>query len=185
MVGESPSRIGDERLSPTRRLLIGVVTLVIASAGFALGRIVFRPTRTTSQPIQFNHRKHVQELEIECATCHEYYATGESSGLPGLGTCLGCHEEPITESEEEQKLLKLAASSPRAEFRKLFRLPDDVYYSHRRHVTVAGLECETCHGEVATTTAPPPRPLVRITMETCIACHAERNVSNDCTHCHR
>ena len=175
----------DERLSPTRRLLIAACTVALAAAGFAAGRIALRPTEAVTQPIQFNHQKHVVDVELECSTCHEYFSTGEHSGLPSLSTCQGCHEEALTKSPEEQKLLELIATNPQPEFKKLFRLPDHAYYSHRRHVVVAGLQCETCHGGIAETTAPPRFPLVRITMATCVNCHAEKNVTTECTNCHR
>lgn len=175
----------DERLSPTRRLLIGAFTLTMAVAGFVAGRIALLPTDAVAQPIQFNHQKHVKDAGLECATCHEYYSTGESSGLPPLTTCEGCHQEAITKSPEEQKLIKLIASDPQSSFKKLFRLPDHAYYSHRRHVVAAGLQCETCHGGIAETTAPPQYPLVRITMATCVNCHIDTNATTECTDCHR
>ena len=175
----------DERLSPVRRLAIGAFTLLMAGAGFAGGRTAFRPAEAVAQPIQFNHQKHVADLGVECATCHQYYATGAHSGLPSLTTCLTCHDPAITDSPEEAKLVELGGQDPQPEFRKLFRLPNHAYYSHQRHVVVAGLVCETCHGSIAATTVPPPRPLVRITMSTCMDCHAERNVTTDCTLCHR
>jgi hypothetical protein len=159
--------------------------LALAAAGFAMGRVAFRPAESVEQPIQFDHRKHVQDLGVECSVCHEYYQTSQHSGLPSLRICMVCHEDPLTDSPEEQKLRTLAASNPLPEFRKLFRLPDHVYYSHRTHVAIAGLKCETCHGGIASTTAPPSRPLVRITMDTCLRCHAEKNVRTDCTPCHR
>ena len=176
---------GDEKLSPVRRLLIGAFTVAMAAGGFSVGRFLLRPNQAVAQPIEFNHRLHVDDVGLECATCHEYYATAQHSGLPALETCLICHEEAVTDSAEEQKLLELAKHNPQPVFRKLFRMPDHVYYSHREHVTIAGLECETCHGGVAATTAPPPTPLVRITMDTCVDCHARVDVKTDCTHCHR
>jgi len=177
--------VADERLSPIRRLAIGAVALTMGGAGFAAGRTAFRPVENVPQPIQFNHRKHVQDAGLECSTCHEYYETSEHSGLPELATCLGCHDGTTTGTAEEKKLVELGKGEPPPRFRKLFRLPDHVYYSHRRHVAVAGLRCETCHGDIAATTAPPSRPLVRITMDTCVACHTEQDVETDCTHCHR
>jgi len=177
--------VADERLSPVRRLAIGALTVVMASAGFAVGRATFRPTETVTQPIQFNHQKHVADLGLECTTCHEYYTTSAHSGLHALTTCLTCHDPAVTDSPEEATLVELGGQDPQPRFRKLFRLPNHVYYSHRRHVVAAGLPCETCHGGIAATTVPPPRPLVRITMSTCMDCHAERNVTTDCTLCHR
>jgi len=60
-----------------------------------------------------------------------------------------------------------------------------VFYSHRRHVVVAKIPCETCHGAIARTSAPPARPLVKIRMKFCIGCHQRRNVTVDCIACHR
>jgi hypothetical protein len=175
----------DERLDPSRRLVIGVVALIMATAGFPTGRTALRPTERVSQPIQFNHQKHVKDAGVECSVCHEYYATSEHSGLPSLELCKACHAEALTKSPEEQKLLTLMASNPQPAFRKLFRMPDHVRYSHSRHVVAGGLACETCHGAIAETTAPPASPLVRITMDTCTGCHSERGVKTDCTQCHR
>jgi len=177
--------VAEERLSPTRRLVIGALTVVLTAAGFAAGRVAFRPTEAVAQPVQFNHEKHVGDVGLECSTCHEYFNAGEHSGLPSLSTCQGCHEEALTESPEEQRLLDLIATDPQVTFRKLFRLPDHAYYSHRRHVAVAGLQCGTCHGPIEATTVPPQYPLVRMTMATCISCHEEQNVATDCTDCHR
>lgn len=173
----------DERLDPKRRLAIGVFALTMATVGFAAGRTVLRPTQHVTQPIQFNHQVHVKVVGLECSTCHEYFNTSNHSGLPSLTLCKGCHFEALTKSPEEQKLLKL--SEPLPTFQKLFRMPDHVRYSHRRHVASGGLTCETCHGAIAETTAPPASPLVRITMDTCTRCHADRGVKTDCTHCHR
>lgn len=174
-----------EPLSPRRRLVIGAFTLALAGFGFAGGRVVLRPPGFVRQPIAFSHRKHVAGLGLECSVCHEHYATGAHSGLPTLATCLGCHEEPLTDSAAEKELRALAKGARPPAFEKLFRLPDHVYYSHRRHVTVARLECETCHGAIADSEAPPSRPLVRITMDTCLGCHAIKGVNTGCAHCHR
>jgi predicted CXXCH cytochrome family protein len=171
--------------SPSHRLWIGGFVLLMASGGFFAGRVVLRTRARVIQPVEFNHRLHVEGAGIECLLCHEYYQSGESSGLPSAGLCLECHEGGLTESPEEQKLLDLAGSESGLHFEKLFRMPDHVYYSHRTHVVVAGLECEECHGGIAETTAPPPTALVRITMDTCVDCHAEQGVRTDCTHCHR
>lgn len=173
----------DQGLDPKRRLIIGALALTMAVTGFAAGRTALRPTERVAQPIQFNHQKHVKDVGLECSTCHEYFETREHSGLPSIALCKGCHAEALGKSSEEQKLLKLGDPPP--VFRKLFRMPDHVRYSHRRHVASGGLKCETCHGAIADTTAPPVSPLVRITMATCIGCHADRGVQTDCTQCHR
>jgi cytochrome c553 len=171
-------------LSPRRRLFIGAIVFLAATLGYAAGRLVFRPVERVSQPILFNHQKHVEEVEIECEVCHEYYSTGRHSGLPTLTTCLGCHEEAQTDSPEEQKIRDLAAAGEDDVFRKLFRMADHSFYSHRRHVGAGEIPCETCHGAITKTTAPPERPLVRIDMDFCVDCHERDGASSDCTACH-
>jgi Zn finger protein HypA/HybF involved in hydrogenase expression len=177
--------VSDEKFSPAERLLVGALTVLMGAVGFAGGRLAFSPSRSVTQPIQFNHQIHVKKAGLECAMCHQYFAEHAHSGLPDMAVCQTCHAEPITKSPEEKKLIALFASPAPPAFQKLFRLPDHAFYSHRRHVTVAKLACETCHGGIADTTAPPPRPLVTVRMSTCIDCHTKQNVQTDCTACHR
>jgi cytochrome c553 len=172
-------------VGPTRRLLIGAIVMLSGLAGYATGRAVFRPARPVSQPIAFNHLLHVEELEIECEICHELYRTSQHSGLPTLTICLGCHEDALTDKPEEQRVRDLAGAGEDDVFRKLFKLADHAFYSHRRHVTQGEVPCETCHGSIADTTTPPERPLVRITMDFCAECHERLGLESDCTACHR
>jgi hypothetical protein len=170
-------------LGPAERLVTGTLILALSAAGFAAGRILLRPERQVGQPIAFNHRVHTEALD--CETCHEGFNEAAHSGLPGLETCMICHEEPQTELREEEKVRELAASGEDAVFRKLFTLPDHVYYTHRRHVGIAGLECAVCHGPIAETEQPPEAPLVRIDMDFCVDCHLSSGLTTDCTGCHR
>ena len=170
-------------LGPAQRVAFGIALLLLAGVGFAGGRTLFRPSRAVIQPITFNHATHTEALE--CETCHLYPTQRAHSGLPGLSTCLQCHEEPQTDSSQEEKIAKLAAAGQEDVFRKLFRLPDNVFYTHRRHVGIAGLECVVCHGQIAQSESPPASPLVRITMAMCIDCHRRSGAPTDCTRCHR
>ncbi len=137
------------------------------------------------QPIAFNHRAHVENAQIECAECHAHFSQGAHSGLPGADVCMTCHSDPLTESPEEKKLRNLVEQRQPIVFSKLFRLPEHVYYSHRRHVVLGKIECARCHGDIAKTSAPPSRPLVQISMDFCTKCHLKAKVSNDCKSCHR
>jgi hypothetical protein len=164
-------------------MLVGIVMLALATIGFVAGRTYLRPNRGVDQPIAFNHRLHAETAE--CETCHESARQGAHSGLPGLSTCRQCHEEALTENPEEKKIAALAAAGQEQVFRKLFRLPDNVFYTHRRHAGIAALECATCHGAIAATESPPRAPLIWITMDFCIDCHRKSGASTDCTSCHR
>ena len=90
-------------------------------------------------------------------------------------------------------------------WRRVWRLPPHVFFSHRSHVVAAGVKCQTCHGPMETLDRPPGRPLKQLAMSDCIGCHEQwrwpdegvargaelarvptaRRVSTDCNACHR
>ncbi len=170
-------------LSPRRRLvwLLGVAVLVVATA------TVLRAARQApvSQPIAFNHLIHTRDLELGCEFCHKYVRSGAHSGLPDAENCSLCHRVQLGTSEEAAKLTKMINDGEPLQFNKLFRLADHVFYTHRRHVGIAKLECQNCHGAIADTEQPPTRPLVQITMNLCLDCHRKRELTVDCNACHR
>lgn len=45
-------------------------------------------------------------------------------------------------------------------WQRVWRLPPDVFCSHRQHVTGARVECTTCYGDMYSRAAPPPPSLV-------------------------
>jgi hypothetical protein len=136
------------------------------------------------QPVAFNHQIHVEELGLECTECHPYYEKEAFSGLPTAETCAFCHEEAQGENPEEMKLVRLLSEGRELEWKQLYRQPPHVFYSHRRHVAVADLQCQTCHGGISSSEVPPTR-VRQLTMEACMDCHQENGVTNDCTTCHR
>jgi len=162
-------------------LWIAAVALVVGAGALWAVR---RPA-TVEQPIAFPHAVHVKKVELECASCHPGATTSFHSQLPTLELCLECHEEKLSDNPEEAKIRQLAKENPQPEFRKLFVFPNHVFYSHRRHVVVAKIPCERCHGAIAETSTPPRRPLVHITMQYCLDCHRKRGASQDCIECHR
>jgi hypothetical protein len=57
---------------------------------------------------------------------------------------------------------------------RVHNLPDFVYFNHSQHVSVAGVECQTCHGPVETMEV--MRQHSPLTMGWCINCHRETDV---------
>jgi hypothetical protein len=135
------------------------------------------------QPIAFNHNIHA-ENGLECLDCHPLYQEHASSGKPSLETCLGCHEEPLGESQEEAKLREYIESDKEIEWQRLYRVPEDVFFSHRRHVVFGEIKCNVCHGDIGSSSSPPEKP-VNMTMKKCMKCHEERQADNDCIACHK
>jgi len=167
-----------------KRLWIAVFLLLaiaVAGAGVAISVRSLR----ISQPISFNHRLHVEDLGSDCTDCHLYAETGVRATIPNIEVCSDCHLEAQTESAEEAKLVQLIEAEELIPWLKVYRVPDHVYFSHRRHTAVGGIECEVCHGIVADRETPVVRQEVRITMDFCMECHYESDTSNDCLLCHR
>lgn len=155
-------------------LLAAVVLLLVVKAGAPV-----------PQPVAFNHRKHTQDLGLQCELCHPYVRTGAHAGLPGVETCSICHLARQGTSEEAARITELITQGAPLQFNKLFRLPAHVFYTHRRHAGIAQLECVNCHGAIAETERPPDRPLVSISMGFCLDCHRRRGQTLDCNACHR
>jgi menaquinone reductase, multiheme cytochrome c subunit len=159
------------------------------SLGLAIGFLLFFLFISLSvgskaeQPIAFNHKKHMEQ-GLECDTCHRYYKTETFSGMPDIAVCLECHKEPVTQSPEEEKIRQFAKKGEKISWRRLYKMSDHVFYSHRRHVILGKMECQTCHGTIGQSEKPPTTPFVQMTMGWCMNCHAKKKVTNDCLACH-
>jgi hypothetical protein len=145
------------------------------------------------QPIEFNHAIHVVKKKVPCTDCHVGADENVHATLPTIQRCLLCHMKPQGKqpNPREQMVRRIAATGRPVEWIQLFRLPDHVFFSHARHVGVAGLRCTTCHADMPKRTRP-PQERRSISMSACIECHEHRaSPTNpngailDCSECHR
>lgn len=150
-------------------------------AVFVLGGLGLRAK--TAQPLAFSHKKHTAQ-GLTCETCHVHFKTQTFSGMPRLETCLECHKDPLTKSLEEEKIRDYQKRNQEIPWKRLYVQPDHVFFSHRRHVVLGKLGCETCHGPIGDSQEPPATPWVKMTMKWCMDCHAKQRVTNDCLACH-
>ncbi len=119
-----------------------------------------------------------------CMNCHKsiYEYAGNPEGPSAEDLANGYTNEFYT--GEIKKLYKAVGwdeenqrytgESYPVEWVRIHNLPDFVYFNHSQHYSVAGVECQTCHGpveemEVMYQYAP-------LTMGWCINCHRETNV---------
>lgn len=174
------SRMIKVKISRSQILVLLGSALVFAVVLIIVFRSVWGGVR---QPIVFNHKVHA-ENDLECLDCHPYYEEQASSGKPSLETCITCHEEPLGESKEEGKLIEYIESGEEIGWERLYQVPEDVYFSHRMHVVIGSIECNSCHGDIGESSRPPSKPL-KITMKKCMKCHEEKEADNDCIACHR
>jgi c(7)-type cytochrome triheme protein len=141
------------------------------------------PAVAVAQPLAFNHAKHTGALT--CVACHSGVMTGAQATLPSGDICIKCHAaKPASVSQASWQAIQQTAGQPPA-WVPVTRLPQHVMFSHRRHVALGGLACESCHKDIGTSTAPPTRTPLRLEMKTCLACHQKEGANEDCAGCHR
>lgn len=184
-------------------VLVTAIFFLLASGYFVYGYFMqvgvdqgYEPV----QPIHYSHRIHAGVNGIDCKYCHSSARVSKTSGIPSLNVCMNCHKsigevaenvhtEGINEygvdyNAEIQKLYKAVGWSEAEQqytgvtqpvkWIRIHNLPDFAYFNHSQHVSVAGIECQTCHGpveemEIMYQHAP-------LTMGWCINCHRETNV---------
>lgn len=98
--------------------------------------------------------------DLAAGHTNEFY-TGE---IKKLYKAVGWDEENQKYTGEERPV----------EWVRIHNLPDFVYFNHSQHVSVAGIECQTCHGPVEEMEV--VEQFSPLTMGWCINCHRETNV---------
>jgi len=145
-----------------RRALTAAAIAVVAAAAW----LVAAPPAPMHQPIAFPHVKH---QGVACAVCHRGVTTAARAGIPSAAFCAKCH-----------------SALPRdIAWVQVTRLPSHVNFSHRRHVTLARLDCASCHGEMRERRTPMGAAPIQLTMTTCLSCHRQEGAAEDCAACHR
>jgi hypothetical protein len=135
------------------------------------------------QPIPFSHRVHAGVKAINCRFCHPGVERSPNAGLPAVEKCFFCHKYIIPghpEIVKEEDYLKTGKALP---WKKIFWVPDFVFFNHIPHVKWAKLDCVQCHGNVK---AEDRLQRVDFQMGFCIECHRKMKAQLDCwLGCHR
>lgn len=182
-------------------MLVTAIFFLLASAYFVYGYLMqvgvdqgYQPV----QPIHFSHKIHAGDNGIDCKYCHSSARVSKTSGIPSLNVCMNCHKsiyeyngETTPEHSKEfydgeiKKLYAAAGWDDAAQkytgetqpvkWVRIHNLPDFVYFNHSQHVTVAGVECQTCHGEIQEMEV--VEQFAPLTMGWCIDCHRTTNVN--------
>ncbi|MGE4346520.1 MAG: c-type cytochrome [Flavobacteriaceae bacterium] len=154
---------------------------------------------TPIQPIHYSHKIHAGDNQIDCKYCHSSARTSKTAGIPSLNVCMNCHENISDYNGEEdlangytkdfytaeiQKLYEAVGWDPNTrtyskepkpvKWVRIHNLPDFVYFNHSQHVSVAGLECQTCHGEVESMEILEQH--ATLSMGWCVDCHRTTNI---------
>lgn len=162
-------------------LILAVILILV----FVL--VIWASKPAVRQPIAFNHKKHI-ENNVPCQFCHRYYEKSTIAGIPGVKICVTCHEPVIYVTREKAKILKYYQNKQQIPWKRIYRIADHVFFSHRLHVKVAKIDCQRCHGPVSQMDRPITKQYWQIRMNNCIECHKKvRSIQNpyECIRCHR
>jgi mono/diheme cytochrome c family protein len=146
------------------------------------------------QPIKFSHQIHAGVNQIDCQYCHGGAYKSKNASIPSANVCMNCHNTITADGhydgEISPEILKLYRAvdfdpesrtygdNPRPiEWVRIHNLPDFAYFNHSQHVSVAGVECQTCHGPIETMEE--VYQYSPLTMKWCIECHKATEVNTD------
>ncbi|GAB6097416.1 cytochrome c3 family protein [Desulfatiferula olefinivorans] len=107
-----------------------------------------------TQPFDFNHANHMDMVDNGCESCHVFRDDGTYAGVPTLAQCVDCHESVQGDSPDEEIFVNdYVAEGKEVPWLVYSRQPDCVFFSHGAHVTMAGMECAECHGDIGESTS--------------------------------
>jgi c(7)-type cytochrome triheme protein len=156
----------------------------VVAAAIGISRL--RAAPLIVQPLSFSHAVHIEAEDMECTECHHGAETGVHAGLPDIRECYECHRTAEGDHPDEPKVREYARKKQQIPFVRVNRNAGHVYFSHRVHVSLAQMECEACHGDIAALREPLGAPTPSLhSMDACIACHRKEQASLECVACHK
>jgi len=127
--------------------------------------------------INFSHKLHVGENEVECENCHASIATSESSAdrnMPSMEDCGNCHD---VDDDEQCGTCHKNADDPGG-----IVVPErEQIFNHKKHVEM-DIACDHCHKGIES--AEGPNPAVLPEMKICLECHDGQKAPAACETCH-
>lgn len=184
------------------RPLVGIIALLLLcwlsvamwDSATSLGR---QQGYAPEQPILFSHKVHAGINKIDCKYCHVGAERGKAAVIPSLSVCMNCHYniQGVTGTDPDYpkavydkeiakiysyigfnpESLKFESEPKPIEWVKIHSLPDHVYFNHAQHVNVAGVECQTCHGQIQEMDVVQQQE--NLSMGWCVNCHRNSNVN--------
>ena len=166
------------------KIFITLFSLIGVIVGFYI--FYHNPKQSNDiDPVSFSHYVHVKEHKIKCINCHRGTDTQIRAGIPDIDVCSTCHSSIINPaSNREEQVYNFVKDNKNIPWRTFFNVPDYVYFSHRRHVNIAKLDCTACHGDMTSQDSSNLKNIHILLMQDCVKCHEEKNITTECGNCH-
>lgn len=161
------------------------ITLLLVGL-FVLGQVTYREAAAIGrqhyyqpdQPIDFSHKVHAGQNEIDCQYCHSGARNSKSAGIPPVNVCMNCHnlvkKGTLTGTAEIAKIQEAWDNGKPIEWIRIHNLPDHVYFNHAQHVNAGKLDCAECHGDVKIMSQ--VMQVNDLSMKWCLDCHRKTEV---------
>jgi hypothetical protein len=156
---------------------IGLIGLVGSVGALAITPMIWvrtpnwrRQLDQIDQPVEFDHRHHVQDDGIDCLYCHKEAAISATAGIPSTDLCMGCHNQVWNQSPMLEPVRRSYFSGLPIPWNRVHDVPDFVYFNHAIHVN-KGVGCVTCHGRVDGMSR--VYQVVDLSMNWCLDCHRQ------------
>jgi len=177
--------------------IAGILLVVLGGFGYKFGmeEVGVQQGYAPEQPINFSHKIHAGDYEIDCKYCHSTVEKSKSASIPSLNTCMNCHKYVKASdkyngktSPEIQKIYNAIGydgdnmeyiegyEQKPIEWVRIHNLPDLSYFNHSQHVVVGKVECQTCHGPIEEMEK--VEQFATLQMGWCIDCHRERGIDS-------
>jgi hypothetical protein len=160
--------------------IIVIVTGIIISNTLVVNAITLGRSKDYSpiQPVKFSHRVHAGQNGIDCIYCHSSAPFSKIAGIPPVNVCMNCHilvrNGKRSGIFEISKIINSFENQKPVEWIKVHNLPDHVFFSHAQHVSVGGVGCVECHGNVKEMDI--IEQVKDLSMGWCINCHRTRKL---------
>lgn len=141
----------------TGGLVAGLMLTFFLFSGIALAQLTDADVEKIPagpQPIRFSHKIHTTDNQIDCQYCHIYARRTNSSGVPPVAICVGCHKFVGAQLEEVKKVMGFWEKKEPIPWVKIHDVPDFVRYPHSKHINAKnetypeGVPCQDCHGPI-------------------------------------
>ena len=120
------------------------------------------------QPINFSHKLHAGQMNIDCKYCHTGVTKGRHALIPSTNICMNCHTIARKNKPQIKKLTKYYESGKPIPWNRIHKVPEYAYFNHSVHVNT-GIKCQTCHGNVETMEK--VKQVKPFNMAECLDCH--------------
>lgn len=168
---------------PKLLVIAGVLTIPVAAQQSSDYQVPdnISPAPALVQPLPFSHKTHLGS-GLTCMNCHVNGDPGTKMGFPETRNCMLCHAALATDKPGVKDLLAYSTSGQPIPWVRVYKIASTVTWGHRVHLD-AGLQCETCHGDVRQMEAMAETKATRA-MATCIGCHQTQGAPAECVSCH-